>query len=130
MTYERQIATAKRLITKYGQACTWREPGAPTGPANNPTPGLPIDYSVNIAFLSNANREGLAGLLSMFTDTEVPTSGVRGLMPAQPFTPTLMGKVARQRPFAAPGLNIVDKNGIDALNINGEIILYFLRFAG
>lgn len=128
MVYERQIATATRLIEKYGQACTWREPGTPTGNPANPTPGLPTDYPVHIVFLDNSTRESLSAFLSMMAETEVPTGGLRGLMAPVPFSPSLMGKVARDTAFTEPALSIVDKNGIDVLNLNGEIILYKLRF--
>jgi hypothetical protein len=128
--YDRQIATAARLIAAKGQLCMWREPGTPTGPANIPVEGVPADYPVSIVFLSNSKNEGLAGLLSMFRDLpDVPTGGMRGLMAAVPFTPSLMGRVARATTFAEPALNIMDDKGIDVLNVNGEIILYYLRFA-
>ena len=127
--YDRQIATAARLIAAKGQLCTWREPGTPTGPANVPVEGVPADYPVSIVFLSNSKQEGLAGLLSMFAGSEVPTGGMRGLMAAVPFAPSLMGRVARAPAFAEPALNIMDDKGIDVLNVNGEVILYYLRFA-
>lgn len=127
--YDRQIATAARLIEAKGQLCTWREPGTPTGSPAAPTPGLPVDRPVHIVFLSNNKQEGLAGLLSMIAGTEVPTGGMRGLMAAVPFTPTLMGRVARAPAFAEPSLSLMDDKGIDVLNLNGEIILYYLRFA-
>lgn len=128
--YDRQIATAARLIAAKGQLCTWREPGAPTGSPAAPTAGAPTDYPVHIVFLSNAKNEGLAGLLSMFPDLpDVPTGGMRGLMPAVPFTPSLLGRVARAATFTGPILNLMDEKGIDVLAPNGEIILYYLRFA-
>jgi hypothetical protein len=130
MVYERQIATARRLITAKGQMCTWREPGVPGGTFAEPTAGTPADYQVPIVFLSNSNRESLAGLLSMIPGTEIPTQGMRGLMPAVPFAPSLAGRVTRGSTFSEPALHLLDKNGIDVLNLNGEIILYYLRFAG
>jgi hypothetical protein len=80
-------------------------------------------------FLSNNKNEGLAGLLSMIPGTEVPSGGMRGLMAAVPFTPSLLGRVARAPVFAEPALSLIDDKGVDVLNINGEIILYYLRFA-
>lgn len=129
MVYERQIATATRLITKYGQLCTWREPGTPGGTPARPVDGVPDDYPVPIVFLSNANQGGLATILSMLRDMDIPTGGVRGLMPAVPFTPTLKGRVSRAPTFTEPALSIIDDKGIDVLNVNGEIILYYLRFS-
>lgn len=129
MVYERQIATAARLITKYGQMCTWREPGEATGNPADPEPGEPQDYTVPIVFLNNANKDSFAGFLTMFAGTEVPTGGMRGLMPAVEFAPSLKGRVARNQVFEEPALSLIDENGIDTLNINGELILYYLRFA-
>lgn len=129
MVYERQIATARRLITAKGQLCTWREPGTVGGTPNRPVPGTPIDKSVHIVFLNNTNREHLASFLSMIKDTEVPTGGLRGLMHAVDFTPSLMGQVARASTFTGPVLRVDDKNGIDKLDLNGEVILYYVRFA-
>ena len=128
MVYEGQIATATRLIAKYGQACIWREPGTPTGNPANPTPAVPVDHPVSIVFLDNSTRESLSAFLSMIAETEVPTGGLRGLMAPVSFSPSLMGRVARATAFEEPALSIVDKNGIDVLNLNGEIILYKLRF--
>lgn len=130
MVYERQIATASRLIKAKGQLCTWREPGDPTGTFAQPVAGVPTDHAVHIVFLSNNSRESLSGLLSMMPDMDIPTSGVRGIMAAVNFTPTLRGKVTRGPVFAEPALGLLDKNGIDVLSPNGEIILYYLRFAG
>lgn len=129
MVYEHQIATATRLIEKYGQACVWREPGTPTGNPANPTPAAPADHNVRIVFLNNTNKESLAAFLSMIAETDIPTGGMRGLMAPVSFTPTLKGRVARNTAFAEPSLSIMDKNGIDTLNLNGELILYYLRFS-
>lgn len=128
--YDRQIATARRLILRYGQPCLWRVPGQPVGgTAAAPGPvGDPVDFAVPIVFLSNKSRESLAGLLAMITDTEVPTSGMGGLMPAVPFQPRLTHVVFKGPDETAPRLHLMDKNGIDLVAPNGEPILYFLRF--
>lgn len=129
MTYERQIATATRLILKYGAMCTWREPGPVTGSPAAPTAGDPSDVAVPIVFLTNTNRESLSGLLSMIADTELPSGGKRGLMPVVPFTPSLSGRICLGPVFKEPALNLDPKNGIDLLAPNGvEPILYYLRF--
>lgn len=132
MVYERQVALAKRLIEAKGGRCIWREPGTPTGSPAAPTPGVPTDHVVSIVFLSNNNRESLAGLLSMIAGTEIPTSGRRGLMPAVDFEPTLLGRVCIGDVWDdAKALSVVPEKGIDVVNVNGvEPILYFLRFQG
>jgi hypothetical protein len=128
MVYERQIATATRLIRQKGQLCTWREPGVPGGTPSKPTAGTPADHAVHIVFLNNTNREYLAAFLSMLKDTEIPTGGLRGLMAATSFTPTLKGQVTRAATYTGPVLTLDNRNGIDKLDLNGELILYYLRF--
>jgi len=132
VTFERQIATAARLIAYYGATCTWREPGEPTGPKSAPVPGVPVDNPVKIVMLTNANNLSFAGLLAMITDTELPTGGKRGLMAANiPFTPSLSGRIALGNVFAEPALGLLPENGLDLLAPNGvEPILYYLRFTG
>ncbi len=124
--YDRQIALALRLITKYGQLCTWSKPVAGVGGS----PGMPVANgapilieNVPILFLSN-KTEGLASLFTMFAGTEVPTGGVKGLMPHTSFVPALVDSVLR----GSEVLGLIDKNGVEVLNLNGEPILYYLRF--
>lgn len=129
--YDRQIATATRLIAEKGQACLWRVPGAAVGgtPASPGPAGPPTDYPVRVVFLSNTSRESLAGFLSMLANTEVPSGGMRALMSGDvPFTPALTHTLFKGETDAAPELVLHDKNGIDLLAPNGEPILYFLRF--
>lgn len=132
MVYERQIATAARLIKEKGAECVWREPGAPTGSPAAPVDGVPTDYPVSIVFLTNKNREAFAGLLSMIAGTELPTSGRGGLMAGNvPFTPSLSGRVSiGPGAFVEPALALVPHKGIELLAPNAvEAILYTLRFA-
>lgn len=124
--YDRQIALALRLITKYGQLCTWSKPVAGVGGA----PGMPVANGnpilvtgVPILFLAN-KTEGLSTMLSMFVGTEVPTGGVKALMPHTSFVPALVDSVIR----GSEELGLLDKNGVEVLNLNGEPILYYLRF--
>lgn len=41
--YTRTLATANRLIERFGQLGAVRRPGTPTGPSYDPTPGTPTD---------------------------------------------------------------------------------------
>lgn len=125
--YDRQVALAIRLITKYGQLCTWQKPTPGVGgtPADPAPAGAPTQIlNVPILFLSN-KTEGLASLLSMIPGTEVPTGGVKALMPYTGFTPELVDTVLR----GSEQLGLVDGNGVEVLNLNGEPILFYLRFA-
>lgn len=129
MVYERQIATATRLITAKGALCTWREPGAVSGSPALPVAGVPTDRPVYIVFLTNTNRESLAGFLSMIPGTELPVGGRRGLMAVPAFVPTLSGRVSVGPNFVEPALTLVPEKGIDRLAPNDvETILYYLRF--
>ena len=85
MVYERQIATATRLIEKYGQACTWREPGTPTGNPANPTPGLPTDYPVHIVFLDNGKLVGFLVNDDRNGSSYRGSTGPNGAGPVLPF---------------------------------------------
>lgn len=122
--YDRQIAMAQRMIAAKGQLVQWRKPGAVTGSAAKPISGTPEFFDCRILFLPN-KRDGLASFMSMFNDApDVPTGGSRGIMAAVPFEPLLIDTVIRGTEEYA--LN--DKNGIEALNVNGEPILFYLRF--
>lgn len=124
-TYDRQIALAVRMISEKGAACVWLKPGAYSGLPEKPGPAAPdIQTSCRVLLLPN-KRDGLAGFFSMFTNTEVPTGGMRGLMANVPFTPELTDHL--QIP-SGEILGLDDKNGIDALAPDGgPVILYYLR---
>jgi len=121
--YDRQIATAKRLISQKGQSVTWRQlaDGAPVDSSKpwKPSAATPTDNPVSIVFLPplKENQE----LIRYLKGTEVPTGSVSGLMPAVTFAPAAKDVVIRN------SVELVVKS-IDPLSPNGEIILYFLEF--
>lgn len=121
--FDRQIATAKRLIAKYGQTCIWRKVanGAPVDSLKpwKPTASETSDNNASIVFLpaSRENRE----LLRYLKGTEIPVGSIQGLMPAVSFEPTLKDVVIRD------GKQLRLKS-IDPVSPNGEIILYTLEF--
>lgn len=125
--YDRQIALALRLIEAKGQKVTWRQPGAPTGTDANPGPsGPPTEFlNVPILFLPSKGQSNLAAFFSAMAESEVPTGGVRGLMAAVSFTPSLMDTVLR----GSEVLSLMRDTGIDQLAPNGEVILWYLRFS-
>ena len=49
--YSRAVATANRLLTRFGQLGAIRRTGAPTGPAYDPTPGAVVDHPARFAML-------------------------------------------------------------------------------
>lgn len=122
--FDRQIATAARLIAENGQSVTWRRitDGAPPDPGKPWKPGASafIDSTVRIVFLPEDGR-GFE-FLRLFGDTEVPKGKLVGLMAATSFVPTIKDSVIR----AGVALAI---EAINPLSPNGETILYTVRFA-
>lgn len=124
--FDRQIATAKRLVAKNGQVCEWHSvaasggvPGKPAGATDVARPGIPL------AFFP-LEREYLATFLSMLKDSEIPSGLVLGLMGQVEFTPQLTDYVIR----GTERYTIHPKNGIEVIDPNGEgVILYLIRFA-
>lgn len=126
MTFARQIATAKKLIKRNGALVTWRQiaPGVGENPAK-PAVGTPTNYPVFMAFFPTGELS-LRSTLSMLLGTEIPSGRLYGLMGAVPFTPGMKDTVLGT-PFG--DLGIIDKNGIDEFNPNGESIFFTVRFA-
>lgn len=121
--YDRQIASAKRLIAKYGQSVTWRQ--IRNGGINNAaTPWKPgasqvTEQSVQIAFFpyTTENKQLLRHLLG----TEIPVGSLTGYMSAVNFEPTLKDTVLRDG-------KILSIKSIDPLAPNGQVIMYTLQF--
>lgn len=49
--YSRAVATANRLLTRFGQLGAIRRTGAPSGPAYDPTPGAVVDHPARFAVM-------------------------------------------------------------------------------
>jgi len=125
--FDRQIATALRLIAKYGQSIIWNsiidgasvdplKPWKPTDAASTPHP------DIKICFVPT-NDTQWRKLLAYLKGTEVPTGKLAGLMGQVPFEPTLK--------------DVVDRDGVilriaslDLLSPNGQKILYTIEFEG
>lgn len=124
-TFDRQIATAKRLITKYGAPMTWRVmvDGAPVDPDMpwKPTEATTTEYPVHIVMLPET-RIGYEWVRYL-VGTEIPEGSGYGLMYAVPFIPSLKDTVI------APDGSEMKPSTIDPLQPNlTEIIMYTLRF--
>lgn len=121
--FDRQIATAQRLIRQKGQAVKWRviTNGAPSDPLKpwKPTQSPTVDYAVSICFLP-INKETQRTLM-LQAKSEVPTSNLMGLMGAVPFAPDMKDVVLRD----GKELRI---EAIDTLAPNGQPILYTVYF--
>lgn len=121
--YDRQIATAKRLIAAKGQSVIWRQL-TDGNPADSDKPWnagetRKKDHTVSIVFLPDT-RSGYEMLRAMGV-TEVPKGNMIGLMAQVPFTPALKDIVLRD------GVPVAIRT-ITPLAPNGENILYTVGF--
>jgi hypothetical protein len=139
--YDRQIATALRLIAKKGQAVTWVKHNAQQGniqpwktskvPSGYGVGGYGAggygvgnsdapSYAVSIVFL--APKSGLQALFALMQGTSIPTGAPVGLMGAVTgFTPEINDMVMR-----GPKAMVI--KDFDIVAPNGEVILYKLEF--
>lgn len=120
--YDRQIATATRLVAKYGQSVVWRKVGILTPDPSQPwenTNGTTVDNSVKMVFLTKWRDELL---LKYLKGTDIPTGANFGLMGVQSFVPAINDYVVRGSD------NYIVKD-IDIISPNGTPILYIVSFA-
>lgn len=125
--FDRQIATAQRLIAKYGQAVIWQtvNQGAPADPLkpweSSASPDTP--NNTKICFVPVRDNDWRK-LLAYLKGTEVPTGKLAGLMAGNvSFEPKLKDTVLRD----GVTLNVTN---IDLISPNDQKILYILEFEG
>lgn len=124
--FDNQIATAKRLIKRYGQSVTWKvaNQGAPvdSGEPWKPTDIAPTEHTVEICFVSE--REVFwRKILSYLKGTEVALGKLSGIMSGEiPFTPALSDTILRDG-------KVLTVSSVDLLSPNGQKILYTLEFS-
>uniref|UniRef100_A0AAU6W1F2 Head-tail joining protein n=1 Tax=Pseudomonas phage Pavpe01 TaxID=3138545 RepID=A0AAU6W1F2_9VIRU len=123
--YDRQVATAKRLIAKYGELVTWNSYGAsvPEDPAEpwNPTDIEPDKHTVRVAFFPTGSS--ISQLIRFMKNGDIETGNELGYMAQVPFVPS--GKDTLTR---TDGSEYRIKN-IDPIDPNGEgVILYTVEF--
>ena len=117
--FDRQIATALKLIKKNGQVVTWRsKTSSPPDPSKpwKPVETSSTDTAVDICFLPATKQT-----LEFLGLTEVPVGCVIGLMGQVSFNPSLSDIVIRD----GAQLRI---ESIDKLAPNGQNILYTMVF--
>lgn len=120
--YDRQIATAKRIIKAKGAECVWkRTTAAEGGDAWNPQPGVPQEWPVSIAFFSPKDLgRGTGEFIAALRGTEVPTSKEIGLMAGGlEFDPSADDVIERWD--GVKGIETIDR-----LAPNGEAVLFFV----
>jgi hypothetical protein len=125
--YDRQIASAKRIIAAKGQLCTWNSHGDGSGgTAAKPAANVITPHTdIPIVFVP-LEREYLATFLSTLQDTEIPTGLELAIMGQVDFDPQLRDTITR----GSVEYSIHPKNGIEKIDPNGEgAILYLIRVA-
>jgi hypothetical protein len=130
MSYERQIAAAKRSIASKGEACTWNKPVAEAAGADpwrdvRDEDADPLEYPVRIAWFSPRDLgRGTGEFLAALTGQEVPEGVMIGLMAGgQGFEPTDADWITRA------DSSKVEPMSIDRLAPDGTPILYFVKVA-
>lgn len=125
-TFDRQIATAKRLIAKNGRTCVWRalENDAPVD-VNKPwKKGIETtdDATVKIVLLPDT-RANLAFLQTLTNET-ISIGDDYGLMASVDFVPTKRAEV-----YDETGTKLLRSvKSVDTLAPNGEVVLHTIRF--
>jgi len=120
MVFDKQLLSAQKMLSKYGQACTLRKitNGTPD-PAKPWEPVAPTtaDTSVKIAFFPNtrANNE----FLHYLPGGEVPASSEVGYLAGDAPAPSLQDLIIR-------GGKTCSILSIDRIAPNGEVVLYIL----
>lgn len=120
--FDRQIATALRLIQKNGQQVTWRQLQRTEDP-NEPGKVIvapPVDHSPFICFLP-VNKENREFVNFLRGSNELKTGSVLGLMGNVSFEPSAADLVIRD----GKTLEILN---YDLLSPNGQKILYTIEF--
>lgn len=124
--YDRQIATAKRLIAAKGRACVWsqNEAAAPADPNKPWKPGasVPTPHDVNVVFLPQSGQN--SAFLRALGGTDIPIGDDYGLMPAVDFVPTTKAEI-----YAEDGTTLLRSvKGFGVLAPDGDPILYTVYF--
>lgn len=124
--YDRSIATAQRLIRKWGEPCSWQKPA----PTTETVPGYPEvgaapdPVPCYLAFFSGRDLgrgRGLEAFLAMMPGMEVPKSNEFALLAGGlDFAPENTDTITR-----SDG-NLVAIKDIDRLAPNGTPVLYYV----
>lgn len=124
--YDRQIATAKRLIAAKGRACTWRELGNDAAPdLNKPwKPGAANNDPSPVSVVFLPDTRSMLTYLQTLTDTAINVGNDYGLMAAVDFTPTINAEIYDE----ANAVFLRKVKSIDPFAPDGDVILYTVRF--
>jgi len=120
--YDRPIATALRLIEKYGVECEWRKSEVVSADPDKPWEGgsqVPDTFNPFICFLPATSGASDFGLSKFRTGTEQEGFSTFGLMGAQEFNPEITDRLTRDG-------NVLVLKAIDTLNPADQVVLYIL----
>jgi hypothetical protein len=124
--YESQIATAARLVAKYGQPAIWVQtvippPGDPTKPWIR-SAGVPTDFPCSVVFITSNKKNWYAQIFDKASD--IPDGFLMALLPGNcGFVPTLTDQLKRSNTVS------YFVKWIDEVNPAGNPILYTLGLA-
>jgi hypothetical protein len=125
--FDRSIATAKRLIDKYGQDCHWQKPAPDDGgtPGYPETGVAPDPIPVRMAFFSPRDLgRGSEEFMAMMAGMDVSSSKEIGLLAGGlTFEPDDQDHIIRDPAGAAIPVSI---QKIDRLAPNGTPVLYYV----
>lgn len=124
--FDRTIATAKRLIARYGQDCLWQQPA----PTTEDVPGYPTvgdkpePIPVRIAWFAPRDLgRGTEEFMALMAGIEVPSGTEIGLLAGGlDFEPNDEDTVIRDG-------NELSVKKLDRLAPNGQAILYYVSVA-
>lgn len=88
--FDRSVASAKRLIEKYGEVCLWQKPGerdSTVKPWHGSNENPPDATPVRIVFFPNGGDTSIAAVIAALGDTEINIASEYGLMAAVDFDP-------------------------------------------
>lgn len=122
--FDRQIATALRLIERNGQKIIWRQLPQSNNASEpwNAGTGVPTDNDAFICFVPVRDKE-TRKLFAYLTNTEVKIGSLAGLMGNVSFDPDPIDVVIRD------GVELRIEN-LDLLSPNGQKILWTVEFKG
>lgn len=122
--FTRTANQALRLITQYGEQCTWKSAAAPVVADDTKpwitTNGVPtVTQGVPLLFTSSKENP----LLKLVAGSDVEEGKLKALMPAMGFTPNLADTILR-----SDGVTTLALDSVSPLAPNGTPIIWYLVF--
>lgn len=106
--YAKSVATAQRLIARFGFTATLRKEGVKSGPANNPTWGPPSEHQITVVDTSERIRDQDGRLVGQTMRTLLVSA--TGEVPSDDDKIIIAGKtheISEVRPLAPGGVSVL-----------------------